>query len=512
MKSKFCTVVLLLNLLASNSANALDIPVLTWEQGKAQSVVLGGPTASENWQVELISENSKSRILFRSSRLNDAGFRVFSVDIPQNLPEGDYKIQASGVRSAKNIVAQVVIVEQRVFELPRAPYNLLLILLILSYLSVSISSMKSQSSRFFSVKDFTSDLRNFKDGSNLITDSDLRVATSSLLRLKIASIIQPGLLLFLTDADSSWLYKRSKFLFSYLHFVGALIAVTLFFTPINHSDVSPISLLIFTLLVILGILDKLTGILSAFTFILMTILFTGTFEFRILLSAIIIASVFILPSIFVSLSALHIDSKKIRFNYRALHWFISAHLFFFLSLLLLQSVNEIKNLYNLAGAISILLIAMISWWKIHELRGLVIERDLESNRDIQGNFRFSYEHNSKFASFVFFVFVFLFYIWTESFQTAFFASSLWTLPILIVSFNRGFGAIRSLARVPRSITMEALGVLFLGITIFEWVQQCPLLVQDRANLILFMMAVPVVLHSLVVTLVESSKGSKEVRQ
>ena len=93
MKNKFLSFFLLLiPLLGSVPAFALDTPLLTWEQGKSQSVVLGGPTAGQAWKVELVSENLNYRASFSSSRLNKNGFRVYSINLPNQLPQGNYVI------------------------------------------------------------------------------------------------------------------------------------------------------------------------------------------------------------------------------------------------------------------------------------------------------------------------------------------------------------------------------------------------------------------------------------
>ena len=47
--------------IAAPSAQAADIPFLTWENGKQQAIVLGGPSSSTNWTMSLVGENTVSR-------------------------------------------------------------------------------------------------------------------------------------------------------------------------------------------------------------------------------------------------------------------------------------------------------------------------------------------------------------------------------------------------------------------------------------------------------------------
>ena len=44
--------------IAAPSAQAADIPFLTWENGKQQAIVLGGPSSSTEWKMALVGENT----------------------------------------------------------------------------------------------------------------------------------------------------------------------------------------------------------------------------------------------------------------------------------------------------------------------------------------------------------------------------------------------------------------------------------------------------------------------
>ena len=73
--------VLLALFIAAPSAQAADIPFLTWENGKQQAIVLGGPSSSTEWTMALVGENTKP-LVFKASTKNSEGFYVFSIDLP----------------------------------------------------------------------------------------------------------------------------------------------------------------------------------------------------------------------------------------------------------------------------------------------------------------------------------------------------------------------------------------------------------------------------------------------
>ena len=110
----------LLSISGLSAAHAEDIPVLTWEKGKEHNVILGGDGTVGNWQVNLIS-NQAPTLTFRQSKVNDKGFAVFSVSIPDNYPEGVYTVQTVGKNSPAKIVAGVKLVALSKFNLIQIP-------------------------------------------------------------------------------------------------------------------------------------------------------------------------------------------------------------------------------------------------------------------------------------------------------------------------------------------------------------------------------------------------------
>jgi hypothetical protein len=71
-------------LLTSPSANALEIPLLTWERGKVQNIVVGDASQQKNWTIKLLSEKNVE-ITFTNSRENSRGFIVYSGQLPANI-------------------------------------------------------------------------------------------------------------------------------------------------------------------------------------------------------------------------------------------------------------------------------------------------------------------------------------------------------------------------------------------------------------------------------------------
>ena len=72
-------------------ASAADIPVLTWEKGKEHNIVLGGNGIVKDWKIQLVSEG-RAPLNFSQSRVDDRGFLVYSVNIPDSYPSGVFNV------------------------------------------------------------------------------------------------------------------------------------------------------------------------------------------------------------------------------------------------------------------------------------------------------------------------------------------------------------------------------------------------------------------------------------
>jgi len=124
-------------------ANALEIPKLTWERGKAQNVVLGGNSENLAWDVFLVDESGIA-LRFDASRANSADFLVYSLSLPRSLPLGSYEVVAritdTRANESDRTVAAVEVVERFQFNLLEIPRDFLFILLCyLMFVSIQLN-------------------------------------------------------------------------------------------------------------------------------------------------------------------------------------------------------------------------------------------------------------------------------------------------------------------------------------------------------------------------------------
>ena len=125
------------------SAQAFDIPLLNWERGRVQQVVLGGGAYSAQWVVTL-EGNGIAPLTFTRSEPNKAGFVVYSLDVPNDLPVGAYSVSTSGKGSPKTVVAGVALVEAQTRTATTKLIDLTIIVSIFIFLTTVVSTLRAR--------------------------------------------------------------------------------------------------------------------------------------------------------------------------------------------------------------------------------------------------------------------------------------------------------------------------------------------------------------------------------
>ena len=131
---KVLTLIYLFLALSPAIAHSAEIPLLTWERGQIQEVVLGGQAAEEQWRVEL-QGNGITSILFQKSSISNDGFVVYSLEIPSNLPVGGYSVVAIDSTGDFNVVAGISLIEDQAYSITTQPLDLALIITIFVFLT-----------------------------------------------------------------------------------------------------------------------------------------------------------------------------------------------------------------------------------------------------------------------------------------------------------------------------------------------------------------------------------------
>jgi len=509
MKNKgFITLLLSFTFLGLPAAHSIDIPLLTWEQGKSQSVVLGGPTSSRNWKVELVSQESRFKQSFLSSSVNSNGYRVFTIHLSKSLTPGSYVIETSGTRSERTIVAQVVVVPLTVYEVTKAPFDLLLILILIALMLISFSLFRDKKLSELIFRDYVAQLRTMITGNLSQVSQHYNFSGGELQRVKLIEFLPTSIFKFLLLANSSYIYSKSRQVFIFLPMFSSLLAG--FFSLLYIQNPTTFSLsqnVIMVALIFIGIFDLFSGVAISITFLTLSVIFQDNFGVDSLVKLAAISGIFTIPGLFIFAGAFYckVNSKNL---FPRLFWSGSSIGYFFWCYFLLKSFGwhfKMQGIEILTGVFSIA--AAI----LHRMSIITLFLKSDHDDQIDEERLKVIRVASPYSSLGLFILLFSIYFnWAKDFKVAFLGAALWAFPILLLSIRFDLGNFTFLRFCKRNLGAEVLLVVASIVGIFFGLQRVPWLIEDRANAILALSAIPFIVHSIYVLMVESYSSSERV--
>ena len=267
--------------IAAPSAQAADIPFLTWENGKQQAIVLGGPSSSTEWTLSLVGENTKP-LVFKASTRNSQGFYVFSIDLPTDLTPGAYRIETTGTDGKVSVVAGVQVKEREIYTITEIPTDLRLLAILFAIITALYTVVRS---RKYSQLVFARDSKS--EGAHILyrfRDSRLASFGDSFIR-------------YLALRDGEPLHKLNKHLWSALPWLsfplGVYTAIAIQFDAAIPNG--PLYLLF--ICAIIGALDATSGIALAFGLGLTHVALGNVTSLRTLLIAVTFSLAWYFPAL-----------------------------------------------------------------------------------------------------------------------------------------------------------------------------------------------------------------------
>ena len=493
-------------ILFSAPVSALDIPLLTWEQGKSQSVVLGGPTASENWQVSLVAASGVSQP-FRASNLNDGGFRVYTIDVNSSQAEGRYTVETQGPGSPKNVVSEVLIVPAERYEVPRAPYDLLFILLFLAIFITVAVSIRRVRTKVTSFPNRIADIEGLVSGEDLSTIRRFKANSLESRRVRFVRALPESFLKTLLVADSNFAFALPVQGFISLPATSILLGGCLFLSHESSEPFSQVSILLLIFLLATSIFDLLSGFVGAVTFLALHVALSGSLDIRNGLSAVVLVGVFLFPALF-NLAG-NLTSSTLNPTTRASYALFTLLGVFYIpcAYLVIKSLRFDVAL-SAVGVPYLLVSALV----LVAIKNRLVSRFLTSGADSFETRTLETEIPRLFSNGTilgfFIALTVLFINWTEEFTISIAAALAWSVPLILSSVRFESAFLRKLSPIPRVIWLEVGVVIVLIFGLFQLVRTLPYLVEDSSALLLLILAIPTAIHSLFVLLVSSSSDQE----
>jgi hypothetical protein len=513
---KVLALLALLFVISPATASAAEIPFLTWERGQLQEVVLGGQAAAEDWRVEL-QGNGIAGLEFEKSSVNNRGFAVYSLVIPDDTPLGGYSIVAIENTSEFNVVAGVNLIGSSAYKITKQPLDLALLITIFVFLTSIISALRA---RKYSKISFVSTQAGPEQSIHFaaVGASFIQRISSAPYRIRVRALdgLPNSILRFLLIRDGELVHRLSHNLYSWLPIAGFFAGVVAVNETERAGGIGSAGLTIFIAVAILGILDAYSGFAAVIGFWLTQLLIGNVSSFRDVLIMISVGISWLLPVLFASLMQtaiakdFHNEEKgEPTFGFRLLgivgSSFIGGAVFYLgqkLANSVLVNFGEMRNVSALA--ITVVITALM-------IRGILDETVLhaDTNQHLKDEshleeITISRVSSPRMAIAIFAVAAGFAFIWTQSASKSLIVALIFTAPylVLLVRFNEISSKL--LAKAKRNILVESIVTTGISFLIFNQISNLPLLSQEKAQWFLILAGIPGIIHAIYSAACDSS--------
>ena len=470
------------------AATTANVPFLTWENGKTQSIVLGGPGSNGAWKMQL-EGNGASPLIFSQSVKSSSGTYTYSLDIPKDLEPGGYVVQAVETNGTKTVVAGVQIKARETYRITEIPTDLRLLAIIFAALTAIFTVVRS---RKYSQLTFAR--RKVESKFYLYNFRNTRLASegNSLAR-------------FVALRSGEPLHQISPIAWSALPWLAIPLGI---FTAIKIQFDAAIPngpIVLFFICAALGALDATTGIALSLALGFMHVGLGNVTNVRSLVVAVTFTLAWYFPAMIASLVELTIkrDFKKMpERSATILASFIAALVggasvamstILTDSLVINRQASELLR-WPLAATVATILFVK------HLLPELIKRTDVEDEK-----LYLARVVSPGLATTLFFGTMLLVYVWTNQFSSALIGSLVIAAPYFLL-----FVVFPKLGRMTktgtgRNVLIEVLIVALLTWGVYLLIQQLPMAVISKSRAFILLGLVPSLIHALYSVAVASSE-------
>lgn len=278
-----------------------QVPSLSWERGKQQTVVLGTVLGKNEWEIHL-ERNGLIVQKFNKSRPTAAGYVIYYLDLPQSLQLGNYTVKAVS-QNASRLVAYVDIVSLRTFDLINIPTELTNFLLFLSALLIALVILHLREPKKFTFYSHILLRERFLDGEYVprADRAQFSISRLEIFRIKFIQALPEGVVKNFLRMDWNFSTPGFNFLINVFTLFGLMLSLFLsimlassdfYFAKFNFGFV-----ILLSALSILSIFDFFVAFFFLAIFLLATLTIHDTFNMSNLVLVISFSFIFITPSI-----------------------------------------------------------------------------------------------------------------------------------------------------------------------------------------------------------------------
>ena len=478
------------------SAQAVDIPFLTWENGKQQAIVLGGPSSSKDWTMALVGENTRP-LVFKASTKNSEGFYVFSIDLPTDLAPGAYRIETTGTDGKVSVVAGVQIKEREIYTITEIPTDLRLLAILFAIITALYTVVRS---RKYSRLVFARDAK-AEDAHLFYRFRDTRLASfgDSFLR-------------YLALRDGEPLHKINKHLWSMLPWLSFPLGVYTALAIQFDAAIPNGPIYLFFICAIIGALDATSGISLAFGLGLTHVALGNVTSLRTLLIAATFTLAWYLPALIGSMVHLTVprdfgshsdETNPPSAAVSAVAAGVFGALAVVISVILTDSlvINRVSDsLLRWPLALTVGAVIAVKYFAESVLLNSRSESEIKEERLYLA--RVVSPGMAMTLSAALFAIIF---IWTQSYFAAFIGAIVITTPYFLLFLVFPRLAVARLESAKRSLLLEAILIGALTFGIYALIQLLPTTVIAKSQAFILLGLVPGLLHGIYSVFVASTE-------
>ncbi|CAB4542180.1 MAG: hypothetical protein F2519_05860 [Actinobacteria bacterium] len=504
------TFALLFALFTPNFASAVDIPLLTWERGRVQEVVLGGSAATGNWVVTLESEGEPT-LTFSASRRNASGYLVYTVSIPDDYARGGYVVYAYGDGTPKTKVAAVSVVPRITFEVTKVPKELAWINVLIVFLTATISAFRARKYSFLTFE--STQLSPTGLDAYDITNAKSKIAMNFkpyALRIRAISDLRPSLVRYLLLRNGELAHRLSPTLYGILPVIGVLGAFVASVEVDKAKSLAATGVAAFLAIALLGVFDAFSGLIASIAFWTIQFFVGNVSSFRDFIVMFALGVCWVAPGLFTSIyreAAARDLIKPVSYFSGLIEASLVGGLIFYLGQLAINSF-----LVNISSARSINYLTIVIVAIAIIIRAIV--EDLSGKQLTSGTSRFEHETESitiarvsspETAVALTLIFFSFSYLWTASFGKSVIFALIFAAPYYLLFIAIPEAGLRFMAKLPRNIFLEALIAVGLTWTVYQQISTLPLLSTQKSQVFLICAGIPGLLHALYSAMCDSAE-------
>lgn len=471
---------------SSGAASAREIPTLTWERGKVQSVVLGGYVDNLNWDVLLEGEGLEP-FSFRKSSKNDAGFYVYSISLPRDIKLGQYEVVARGMADESSVMAGVNVIDRFQYNIAEIPRDLLFILLGLIFVGSMQLTLRTWIRREISEAELLD--ANF---SNLGSQSSIKSATISFMEQRVRWKEK------WIGRDYLLCDQRVNNL-TFLAIAPLISLVTSLFFGVEQSLFplnSNFAVWVFTLLALVSLLDRYSAKLAILGMTSGFLIFNETLNFPTLLSFAAFLLCLFLP-VYVGDLCREFSLREISRSSSQRHFADAlGSLGVGISVFWTYLLSESLRFSDSTDASKVTLTSIVlAFGYLYRCQALYSSRALKGSSDVE-QLKVRPVVSLPMAMGVLLASISVIFVWTANSLTSIASSILLSCGVITIHLAPKRRLWKSWIFLSRG-WIQLLAVTIPTLTAFTSISGQPLVIQDRSELILVISGLPLFLVSLV---------------